>query len=132
MDYNNLTICIPSYNEAKSIGKVLTEIRESLPDAEIIVVNDGSSDDTEKIACSIEGVTVISHNRNIGYGGAIKTAIRNSTREVVVWYDADGQHNPEDLKKVARPVLNGEKDLVIGVRDETSDKVLVRIPGKNC
>lgn len=130
MTYRDLTICIPAYNEASAIGKTLKELRETIPEAEIIVVDDGSSDQTADIAKSIDGVIVLTHNRNIGYGAAIKTAIRHASRKVVAWYDADGQHNPADLQRVVAPVLAGDKEVVIGVRDKSSDSVLVRLPGK--
>lgn len=130
MTYKDLTICIPAYDEAGAIGNTLKELRENLPEAEIIVVDDGSSDDTVAIAKSVEGVIVLSHNRNIGYGAAIKTAICHASRKVVAWYDADGQHNPADLRRVVEPVLSGDKEVVIGVRDKSSDAVLMRLPGK--
>lgn len=130
MDFKNLSVCIPAYNEAGVIGKTLRELREAIPEAEIIVVDDGSGDDTAAVAKSLPGIIVLSHNRNMGYGAAIKTAIRHASRGVVAWYDGDGQHSPTDLKKVAWPVLNGEKDVVIGVRDKSSDQVMVRMPGK--
>lgn len=130
MTYRDLTICIPAYNEASAIGKTLKELRETIPEAEIIVVDDGSSDQTADIAKSIDGVIVLTHNRNIGYGAAIKTAIRHASRKVVAWYDADGQHNPADLQRVVAPVLAGDKEVVIGIRDKSSDSVLTRLPGK--
>lgn len=125
-----LTICIPCLNEENSIGNVLKELVREFTDAEIIVVDDGSTDRTVEIAKSFSSVKVIEHKKNKGYGASLKTAIRNSTQSVVAWFDADGQHTPESLRKVVTPVLNGEKEVVIGIRDKNSERKIDRIPGK--
>ena len=130
MNYKDLSVCIPAYNEAEAIGPVLQRLRDHLPEVEIIVVDDGSLDDTLRIAQGVEGVRVLTHGHNMGYGAALKTAMRHSTRSTVAWYDSDGQHTPEDLENVARPVLLGEKDVVIGVRGSDSDAPSDRILGK--
>ncbi|MBU1610734.1 MAG: glycosyltransferase family 2 protein [Proteobacteria bacterium] len=127
---DQLSILIPAFNEELNIERTLTELRQQFADAEIIVVDDGSTDDTASIASRMAGVTLVQHSHNTGYGSALKTAFRRSTRAVVAWYDADGQHRPEDLRAVVQPVLNGEKDAVIGVRGEESDVVTTRVPGK--
>ena len=129
-DPHNLTICIPAFNEAQAMSRTLCALRMILPDAEIIVVDDGSSDGTSERAREVPGVIVIVHERNRGYGAAIKTAIRHSTRPVVAWYDADGQHRPEDLLGVVEPVLSGKADAVIGVRGRGSHVRRDRLPGK--
>lgn len=125
-----LSICIPAYNEEKAIGNTLRELVNSFPEAEIIVVDDCSNDKTGEIVKSFHGIKVLSHKSNKGYGASLKTAMRNSTGEVVAWYDADGQHRTGDLKKVVQPVLDGENEVVIGIRDKDSDKQMDRIPGK--
>lgn len=125
-----LTICIPAFNEEKSIGDTLIELRKEFQEAEIIVVNDGSEDKTGEIAKSIPGIIVISHERNKGYGASLKTAIRSATGKIVAWYDADGQHRVEDLKKVVKPVFEGAVDMVIGIRKKGSDVKMDRVPGK--
>ncbi len=129
-DWGTLSVIIPAFNEEGGIGDTLRELRESCPDVEIIVVNDGSSDRTAEIAGDIEGVCVLAHARNRGYGAALKTGIRNTSRPYVAWYDADGQHRPADLMAVAAPVLSGDKDVVIGVRGKDSAKVRDRVLGK--
>lgn len=118
--HSELTVIIPAFNEEAAIGESLRELRAAVPAAEILVIDDGSSDRTAEIARSIEGVRVLSHPRNQGYGASLKTAIRVSRRRFVVWYDADGQHRPEDLRNVVKPVLEGEKDVAIGVRGRDS------------
>jgi len=128
--YSNVSICLPAYNEARAIAGVLEKLRNAFPEMEIIVVDDGSIDGTGEKARSINGVRVLSHERNSGYGAALKTAMRSATREVVAWYDADGQHCPEDLAAVIAPVLNDENDAVIGVRGSGSHRQISRMPGK--
>lgn len=126
----DLTICIPACNEEGSIAPILEKLMREFPESEIIVVDDGSTDKTSEVARTFNEVKVIEHKRNRGYGASLKTAMKNATRRVVAWYDADGQHFPEDLKTIVEPVLNDEKDVVIGVRERRSDKKIDRIPGK--
>ena len=130
MNYSNLSICVPAYNEQEAVVKTLKRLKRNFPQAEILFVDDGSTDNTLAEARTVDGVRILAHDRNIGYGAAIKTAIRNSTRKVVAWYDADGQHRAQDLQKVVQPVLDGEKDAVIGVRTKTSAITRNRLPGK--
>lgn len=125
-----LAVVIPAYNEEGGIEKTVGELRAMCPDIEIIVVDDGSSDRTAELARGVDGVRVLSHARNRGYGASLKTAIRATKRRFVAWYDADGQHRPEDLLAVVAPVLNGQKDVVIGVRGKDSAKVRDRALGK--
>lgn len=130
MNYGDLSICVPAYNEEEAVANTLKRLRRSFPDAEILFVDDGSTDNTLAEASGVEGVRVLSHDRNVGYGASIKTAIRNSTRKVVAWYDADGQHRAQDLEKVVAPVLEGARDAVIGARTRTSAVTRNRLPGK--
>ncbi|MDD5773382.1 MAG: glycosyltransferase family 2 protein [bacterium] len=125
-----LTICIPAFNEENAIGDVLKVLKKEYPEAEIIVVNDGSSDRTEEIAKSISGVKVLSHERNRGYGASIKTSAKAASGKVIVWFDADGQHRAEDIRGIAEPVLRGDKDVVIGVRKPGSAVQANRLAGK--
>ena len=98
--------------------------------AEIIVVDDGSTDKTFELAKSVQGIVVLSHERNRGYGASLKTAMRYSKGKVIAWFDADGQHRPDDLEKIVQPVLADETDMVIGARGEGSDVRMDRLPGK--
>ncbi len=128
----NLTIIIPAFNEAEGIGAVLTTLRSFLDQqnvqAEIIVIDDGSTDGTGDKASLIQGVRVITHIRNKGYGAALKTGIGAATTEWVITYDSDNQHTPENLAAVL-PALKDNVDLVIGKREGYSGP-LVRQPGK--
>jgi glycosyltransferase involved in cell wall biosynthesis len=128
--FKDLTVCIPAYNEAGAIEATCRQLRANFPEAQILVVDDGSADGTGDIARGVEGVDVIAHVSNRGYGASIKTAIRHADRQAVAWYDSDGQHRPEDLAAVAMPVLTGEKDAVVGARGEGSDVRVGRVPGK--
>lgn len=125
-----LSVVVPAYNEASGIESALTALRTACPTVEIIVVDDGSTDRTRSLAETVEGVRVLSHRRNRGYGAALKTGIRNATRPFVAWYDADGQHTPEDLVRVAAPVIADAHDVVIGVRGADSAQQRDRAPGK--
>jgi glycosyltransferase involved in cell wall biosynthesis len=130
MEYDRLTVCLPAFNEEDAVEPLLKELKEELPGAEIIFVDDGSTDRTLKRAGRVEGVIVLSHGRNMGYGAALKTAMRRAKGEFIAWCDTDGQHRAEDLKTVAAPVMEGEKDAVIGRRAKGSKVTLGRIPGK--
>lgn len=130
IDYNNLTVVIAAYNEELTIRSTLQDLKRILPEARIIVVNDGSKDNTEYEAKVEEGITLINNDSNRGMGAALKKGMRLAKTSVMAWYDADGQHRPEDLLKVAAPVLSGEKDVVIGVRQKGSDNRIERVPGK--
>lgn len=125
-----VSVIIPAYNEREGITATLRELRDACPDAEIIVIDDGSSDGTGDIARNVAGVRVITHRRNLGYGAAIKTGLRAATRPCVAWYDADGQHRPEDLMRVAAPVARDEQDVIIGVRGSDSARQRERVLGK--
>ena len=111
-----ITIGIPAYNEEKNIAKIITKLKK-ITDS-IIVCDDGSSDMTSEIAKNL-GVIVISHKKNMGYGAAIRTIFEKSAEigsDILVTFDADGQHRIEDVSKVLHPLENSEADIVIGSR----------------
>jgi len=121
------TLIIPAYNESATIGRVLKELGRPVGCAEIIVIDDGSNDDTAKIA-SESGAKVFSHQRNRGYGAALKTGISLAKTEIVIIYDCDGQHRPEDLEKIAK--IADQYDMVVGAREKGSQKDWLRMPAK--
>ncbi len=125
-----LSIIIPALNEEEGIGPALRELAAAVPAAEIIVVDDGSTDETGAVARAVQGVTVLTHARNRGYGAALKTGMRAASRDLVAWYDADGQHRPEDLIRAVEETVGGPHDLVIGVRGKDSAKQRERALGK--
>jgi len=120
MDKTEVSIIIPAYNESQNIGEVVFKIKERYPDYEIIVVNDGSTDDTADIARDA-GARVHSHPYNIGNGAAIKSGIRTASGDILVFMDADLQHNPEDIETMLNYFPG--YDMVVGTRlnkDQTS------------
>ena len=118
-----ITIGIPAYNEEKNIASIITKLKK-ITDS-IIVCDDGSSDMTAEISKNL-GATVISHKKNMGYGVAINSIFQKSKElnvDLLVTFDADGQHRVEDIQKVIEPIKNNVADLVIGSRflDKKSD-----------
>ena len=112
----NLVIGIPAYNEEKNIASIITKLKRITET--IIVCDDGSSDLTSAISENL-GAIVIKHEKNLGYGSAIKSIFlkaKNLDCDVLVTFDADGQHRIEDIDKVVAPIKNGDSDLVIGSR----------------
>jgi glycosyltransferase involved in cell wall biosynthesis len=110
---SGVSIVIPAYNEADVIGAVVTSLAASAAWHEIIVVDDGSGDDTAGRAAAA-GAAVVRHPYNKGNGAAVKSGIRRATGDFVIIVDGDGQHRPEDARRIASRL--GEYDLVIGAR----------------
>ena len=111
-----ITIGIPAYNEEKNIASIITKLKK-ITDS-IIVCDDGSSDMTAEISKNL-GATVISHKKNMGYGVAINSIFQKAKElniDLLVTFDADGQHRVEDIEKVVEPIKNNTADLVIGSR----------------
>lgn len=125
-----LSIVIPAFNEELGIGDTLEQLHNSVPDAEIIVVNDGSTDGTAEVVRRFPFVTLMTHGRNRGYGASLKTGVRRCRRPYVAWYDADGQHRPKDLIAVVRLAQEQRLDMVIGVRSAGSAKQIDRTAGR--
>ena len=112
----NVVIGIPAYNEEKNIASILTKLLKVTD--KIIVCNDGSSDMTGQIAEKM-GAIVINHPKNLGYVAGIKSIIlraREMSPDILVTFDADGQHRIEDIENVMEPIVKGEADIVIGSR----------------
>ncbi len=111
-----IVIGIPAYNEEKNIAGILVKLKKITQD--IIVCDDGSNDQTAKIAEEL-GAIVISHERNLGYGAGIRTIFLKAKEikaDVLVTFDADGQHRIEDINSVLKPIIDDDADLVIGSR----------------
>ncbi|MDD3563014.1 MAG: glycosyltransferase family 2 protein [Candidatus Cloacimonadaceae bacterium] len=126
----HLTVIIPAYNEAKGIGEMLKELTEFSSDLpwHIFIINDGSNDETGTIVSQFSGVTLINHPYNKGYGAALKTGILAAETEYIAFYDADGQHNPQDLLNLFENIKNN--DMIIGERGKDSHQDWMRKPGK--
>ena len=111
-----ITIGIPAYNEEKNIASIITKLKK-ITDS-IIVCDDGSSDMTSDISKNL-GAIVISHKKNMGYGAAIRTIFQKSVEldsDILVTFDADGQHRIDDINKILQPLENNEADIVVGSR----------------
>ena len=111
-----IIIGIPAFNEEKNIAGIISKLKRITKD--IIVCNDGSTDLTADIAEEM-GALVINHEKNLGYGGAIRSIFlkaKDLNGDVLVTFDADGQHRIEDIDKVINPILEGQSDIVIGSR----------------
>ena len=116
-------IGIPAFNEEKNIGPIVAKLKKKYD--QVIVCDDGSSDMTETIALSL-GAHVVKHDKNLGYGSAIKTIFNESRKlecDVLVTFDADGQHQISEIDSVLQPIFENKADIVIGSRflGETKD-----------
>jgi glycosyltransferase involved in cell wall biosynthesis len=115
---NNISIILPSKNESGGLRVLLPELKRIVGEAEIIVVDDGSTDDTVEL-CRNHDVRVVSHPYSMGNGAAIKTGARNATGEILVFMDADGQHKPEDIPRLLEKLAQGYH-MVVGARSRKS------------
>ena len=113
-----LSLILPARNEGEGLRRLLPELVAMLPEAEIIVVNDGSDDDTLAV-CAEFPVRVVSHPYPKGNGAAIKSGARAAHGEVLVFMDADGQHKPEDIPALLKKFADGY-DMVVGARQSGS------------
>jgi glycosyltransferase involved in cell wall biosynthesis len=113
-----ILVIIPALNEEQSIGAVIEDLRTQQVQADIVVVNDGSTDRTAVIAGEA-GVTVLSLPYNLGIGGAMQTGYKYAAYkgyDIAVQFDGDGQHRADHLDRLIAPIVRGEADMVIGSR----------------
>ena len=118
MERAKTLVIIPAYNEEKSIGSVVQRVKECLPEAEVLTVDDGSSDHTQWKAMEA-GAKVLSHPFNLGYGSALQTGYRYALRKAygeLVQMDGDGQHDPSFIPQLLAVIRKGEADIAIGSR----------------
>src|SRR3989338_8349518 len=115
---NRVLVIMPAYNEAASIEGVISAVKKELPDADILVVNDGSTDATSQIARGL-GVMVADLPYNMGIGAAMQAGYRYAAMhsyDIAVQVDADGQHPPDQINNLVAPVMEQKADIVIGSR----------------
>ena len=126
----DISVVIPTYNNEKTIHVALESImNQTMSDIEIIVVNDGSSDNTCKLISSISGIKIIEHNANRGYGASLKEAIKKSTSEFIMIIDADGTYPASAIPLLISHSKNF--DMVVGARTGTIVKMpFFRKPAK--
>jgi glycosyltransferase involved in cell wall biosynthesis len=122
------SVIVPAFDEGPAVADVIATLRASAGWKEILVVDDGSSDETGRWACEA-GARVIRHPYNKGNGAAVKTGIRNATGEWVLILDADGQHRPEDALRLVGRL--GDYDLVVGARSAASQATAARRLGND-
>ena len=109
---------VPAHNEEASLGPLLAEIRAAEPDVGIVVVNDGSTDATARVAAAA-GVPVVNLPFNVGIGGTVQTGYQYALEhgyEVAIQVDGDGQHDPREIGRVLEPIIEDRADLVVGTR----------------
>ncbi len=124
-----LSIVVPAFNEQDAIADTLRNLRARLPRAQIIAVDDCSSDATAECARQVPGIRVVSHSYNCGYGGALKTGMTLADRDYVAWFDADGEHRIEDLVDMVARLHRDRLVAVIGQRSSLGGSP-VRAVGK--
>ena len=125
-----ISIVIPAYNEADSIENFLATLRYYIdsPKFEVIVVNDGSQDNTGDIVKKEQKVCLITHLTNKGYGAALKSGIRKASGKFVLMMDSDGQHKAEDIPKLLQHI--DDNQMVVGERKGSANQEWIRKPGK--
>ncbi len=123
----SVTVIVPALNEAGAVGRVVEELVARYPEYEILVIDDGSTDDTGRIAASA-GARVIRHEWNKGYGASLRTGCRHARGDVVVTFDGDGQHEADDVQRLVDEI--GPYDMVVGTRSRDSHEPILRRPGK--
>ncbi len=127
----NFSIIVPCYNEEKNIGQTITDLKNYIQqknlNAEIIAVNDGSTDQTKEIIENIAGIKTFHHPCNKGYGAAVKTGVSVAQSDWILTFDSDGQHRVEDIEKL----LEAKEgfDMIVGARQGYQGPI-VRQPGK--
>lgn len=126
MNNNNFSIVLPARNEAENLRQLLPELRRLHPNAEILVINDGSSDDTASVVLNNGASRIVNHPYAMGNGAAIKTGARTATGDIIVFMDADGQHQPQDIRRLLEG-LNDGYDMVVGSRNARSQASFGRL-----
>lgn len=129
------SIIIPCLNEGQAIGRVVKDLQAFMEQVapgryEIIVVDDGSTDETPQVLRELTDIQVCRHPVNRGYGASLKTGIRQAQGRFVATYDGDGQHNPADLWRLCQKIQQEDWALVVGARTKLLHSSLWRMPGK--
>jgi len=126
-----VSIIIPAYNEEDAIEKTIAEVKRLNLSKEIIVIDDGSRDNTARIVKQLEAVKLVEHGINKGRGAAIKSGIDNSSGEIICTQDADMEQLPSDIPRLIQPILDNLADVVYGSRfkKQKNSSTLLRIIG---
>ena len=124
-----VSIVVPAYNEQQAIGKTVSDLAARYPEYELIVVDDGSTDQTGEILRDLP-CQVITHDPNRGYGAAWKTGCRVAKGDIIVFYDGDGQFQVEDVGRLVTLHISTNSVMTSGARQRASHTPLLRMPGK--
>ena len=119
MQFKKISIIMPAFNEARTIIKSIEEVLASDTmglEKEIIIVDDGSTDNTRNILSSLHGCKIIRHEKNLGKGAAVKTGFQNATGDIVIIQDADLEYSPSEYKKLIETLMDNSCDVVYGSR----------------
>ena len=120
---NEVTVLLPAFNEEQAIAGTIKKIKDLYPNFEVLVIDDGSTDNTAQVAMDA-GANIWPHPYNIGNGAAVKTGLRMAQGEWIVMMDADGQHRPEDIARLLE--YRESFDMVVGARTKQSETSLHR------
>jgi len=124
----SLTIVVPFYNEEGCVLTVLEEIRAAQPEAEIIAIDDGSTDNTARVLAGMSGIRIISFGRNRGQSAALYAGLRAASGEFIAMLDGDGQNDPNDIARLLEALKTN--DVAYGVRAKRRDTRLRVIAGR--
>jgi dolichol-phosphate mannosyltransferase len=111
-----LSVIVPAYNEADTIAESIARVRQVKLDQEIIVVDDCSTDGTRELLQQLPDIKLVLHERNMGKGMAIRTALGCVTGDIVIIQDADLEYDPQDFAAMVEPISSGRADVVYGSR----------------
>jgi len=125
---SSLSIVLPARNEAASLSSLLPKLRSFFPEAEIVVVNDGSEDNTPEL-CEAQGVIHVRNPYGMGNGAAIKRGTRRATGDTIVFMDADGQHQPEHAQQLLNRFRSEDLDMLVGARPTSAQANVLRYLG---
>lgn len=123
----SISIVLPCLNEATNLVSLLPKLKQAQPHAEILVVDDGSTDDSAKI-CQQHDIRVVSHPHPLGNGAAIKAGAREAKGDIIVFMDSDGQHQPDDIQLLLNKLEEGY-DMVVGARHSNTHASTKRLIG---
>jgi len=111
-----LSVIIPVYNEVDTIEETLARVKAASVDKEVIVVDDCSTDGSREFLLRVPDIQLILHERNVGKGAAIRTALEHVTGDIVIIQDADLEYDPQDFPAMIQPIVDGKADVVYGSR----------------